>query len=130
MDSEAAPNLLAFLRTSYPICLLLLSTLTSLTYTILTVNKGREGENQNRGSVGRTLPIQTRNPATYCRMNGIPSISGRYFICLSVILVVSYLADMMIYIMRVVNGRSEHWWGGSSIVVCFGRLGAGCWHQG
>lgn len=120
MASEAARNLLAFMRISYPICLLLLSTLTSLTYTILAANKGGPGETQNR-----TLSIQTRNPAAYSRINGNPSISGRYFICLSVILAVSYLADMMIYIMHVLNGWSEHWWGGSSVVVCLGRLGAG-----
>jgi hypothetical protein len=116
MDSHAAIELLEYLRTGYPILLLLLFVVTFIANTVVTAKKARKSDAQRFGPGGRLLPQRSRDvpskPQEFSRN------VKRLFIWLSVAIAFTFIADATIYILHVMTARSENWWRGQSSVVC------------
>lgn len=116
MDPHAALELLEYLRTCYPIFLLLLFVVAFVANTLLTANTSSQNESQRMGPGGRPLPKRSRSGA-FRKTQGFSKTVKRVFNWLSVAVLVTYLADATIYITHVMVARSEHWWRGQSVVV-------------
>ncbi|KAJ5117489.1 hypothetical protein N7448_011121 [Penicillium atrosanguineum] len=117
MEPETARNLLAFMRTSYPICLLLLSTLASVNDAISNDNEERKSKTQPVEYDELAPSTQARSPTAFYRSNEFSSVSKRCFMCLSASMIVTYFADTMLYVTHVISAWPEHWWGGQSVVI-------------
>ena len=119
MDPHAALELLEYLRTAYPIFLLILFIVAFLAITILDARNANRPESPRMGPGGRPLPTRSRSSGLR-KMQGFSKTVKRVFDWLSVAILVTFLADATIYILHVMAARSEQWWRGQSMVV---RLG-------
>lgn len=116
MDPHAALELLEYLRTCYPIFLLLLFVVAFVANTMLTASTTSQHEPQRMGPGGRPLPRRSRS-GPFRKTQGFSKTVKRVFNWLSVAVLVTYLADAAIYITHVMVARSEHWWRGQSVVI-------------
>jgi hypothetical protein len=116
MDPHAALELLEYLRTSYPIFLLILFVVAFVANTTIAAKKASKHESQCFGPGGRPLPQRTRSVPTY--KSQFSRNVKRVFNLLSVAILLTFLADAIIYIIHVMVARSENWWRGQSFVVC------------
>lgn len=117
VEPEAAHNLLAFMRTSYPICHLLLSTLASVNDAISNDNEGRKSKPPTVQYDELAPSTRARSPTAIHRSNEFSSVSKRCFMCLSASMILTYFADILLYVTHVISAWPEHWWAGQSIVV-------------
>ena len=115
MDPHAALELLEYLRTSYPIFLLILFVVAFVANTTIAARKASKHESQYFGPGGRPLPQRTRNVPAY--KSQFSRNVKRVFNLLSVAILLTFLADAIIYIIHVMAARSENWWRGQSFVV-------------
>lgn len=115
MDSHAALELLEYLRTCYPIFLLILFVVAFIANTVVTARKARNNDSQSFGPGGRLLPQRSRSvpykPREFSRN------VKRLFTCLSAAIPLTFVADASIYILHVMTARSENWWRGQPAVV-------------
>ncbi|KAJ5236369.1 hypothetical protein N7489_006460 [Penicillium chrysogenum] len=116
MDPHAALELLQYLRTSYPIFLLILFVVAFVANTTIAAKKAGKHEAQYFGPGGRPLPQRTRSTPAY-RSQEFSRNVKRVFNLLSAAVVLTFLADATIYITHVMVARSENWWRGQSFVV-------------
>jgi hypothetical protein len=116
MDSHAAIELVAYLRISYPIFLLILFVVAFIANTVVTAKKARKNDSQRFGPGGRLLPQRSRSAPTKPQEFS-PNVK-RLFTCLSVAVPLTFIADATIYIIHVMAARSDNWWRGQSSVVC------------
>lgn len=116
MDPHAALELLEYLRTSYPIFLLILFVVAFVVNTTIAAKKAGKHEAQYFGPGGRPLPQQTRSTPTYKSQEFSRNVK-RVFNLLSAVVILTFLADAIIYIIHVMVARSENWWRGQSFVV-------------
>ncbi|KAJ6131446.1 hypothetical protein N7523_001906 [Penicillium sp. IBT 18751x] len=116
MDPHAALELLEYLRTCYPIFLLLLFVVAFVANTMLTASNSSQNETQRMGPGGRPLPKRSQT-GSFRKTQGFSMTVKRVFNWLSVAVLVTYLADAIIYITHVMVARSEHWWRGQSVVI-------------
>lgn len=117
MDPHAALELLEYLRTCYPIFLLLLFVVAFVANTMITASKANQNESQRMGPGGRPLPKRARSSPTFRKTKSFSKTVKRFFNWLSVAVLVTYLADATIYVVHVMVASSEHWWRGQSMVV-------------
>lgn len=117
MDPHAALELLEYLRTCYPIFLLLLFVVAFVANTMLTASNYSQNETQRMGPGGRPLPKRSQS-GPFRKTQGFSNTVKRVFNWLSVAVLVTFFADAIIYITHVMVARSEHWWRGQSVVVC------------
>ncbi|KAJ6187413.1 hypothetical protein N7519_002321 [Penicillium mononematosum] len=116
MDPHAALELLEYLRTSYPIFLLILFVLAFVANTTIAAKKAGKHEAQYFGPGGRPLPQRTRSTPAY-RSQEFSRNVKRVFNLLSAAVILTFLVDATIYIIHVMVARSENWWRGQSFVV-------------
>ncbi|KAJ5846582.1 hypothetical protein N7534_010251 [Penicillium rubens] len=116
MDPHAALELLQYLRTSYPIFLLILFVVAFVANTTIAAKKAGKHEAQYFGPGGRPLPQRTRSTPAY-RSQEFSRNVKRVFNLLSAAVILTFLADATIYITHVMVARSENWWRGQSFVV-------------
>lgn len=116
MDPHAALELLEYLRTSYPIFLLILFVVAFVANTTIAAKKASKHESQYFGPGGRPLPQRTRSVPAY--KSQFSRNVKRVFNLLSVAILLTFLADAIIYIIHVMVARSENWWRGQPFVVC------------
>lgn len=116
MDPHAALELLEYLRTSYPILLLLLFAVAFIANTVASARKANRPESPRMGPGGRPLPSRSRSSGIR-KTQGFSNTVKRVFNWLSVGVLVTFLADATIYILHVMTARAEHWWRGQSVVV-------------
>lgn len=119
MDPHAALELLEYLRTAYPVFLLILFIVAFLANTILGARNANRPESPRMGPGGRPLPTRSRSSGLR-KMQGFSKTVKRVFDWLSVAVLVTFLADATIYILHVMAARSEQWWRGQSTVVRIG----------
>lgn len=117
MDPHAALELLEYLRTCYPIFILILFVVAFVANTMVTASKAKQKESQRMGPGGRPLPKRTRSSHSFRKTKAFSKTVKRIFNWLSVAVLVTYLADAIIYVVHVMVARSEHWWRGQSMVV-------------
>jgi hypothetical protein len=118
MNSHAALELLEYLRTCYPAFLLILFVVAFVTNTTLAAKKASKHESQYFGPGGRPLPQRSRGAPTYHKPKEFSRNVKRVFNLLSVAVLLTFIADAIIYITHVMLARSENWWRGQSFVVC------------
>lgn len=116
MDPHAALELLEYLRTSYPIFLLILFVVAFVASTTIAAKKASKHESQYFGPGGRPLPQRTRSVPAYKSQEFSRNVK-RVFNLLSAAILLTFLADATIYIVHVMTARSENWWRGQPFVV-------------
>ncbi|KAJ5094193.1 hypothetical protein N7456_010054 [Penicillium angulare] len=116
MDPHAALELLQYLRTCYPIFLLLLFAVAFIANTVASASKANRPESPRMGPGGRPLPTRSRSSGIR-NTQGFSNTVKRVFNWLSVGILVTFLADATIYILHVMTARAEHWWRGQSVVI-------------
>ena len=116
MDPHAALELLEYLRTCYPIFLLLLFVVVFVANTMVTASKANQSDSPRMGPGGRPLPQRSRSSRIL--KTGFSQNVKRVFNWLSFGILLTFLADATIYIVHVLAARSEQWWRGQSVVVC------------
>lgn len=119
MDPHAALELLEYLRTCYPIFLLLLFVTAFVANSMITASKANNSASQRMGPGGRPLPKRSRS-SSGLKTQGFSKNVKRVFNWLSGAVLLTFLADAAIYVGHVMVARSEHWWRGQAAVV---RLG-------
>lgn len=117
MDPHAALELLEYLRTCYPIFLLVLFCVAFVANTMVTARKATRDDSQRTGPGGRPLPKRSRSEGTFRKTQSFSRTVKRLFNWLSVAVLVTFLADAAICVVHVMVARSEHWWRGQSMVV-------------
>ncbi|KAF3387287.1 Heavy metal tolerance protein [Penicillium rolfsii] len=117
MDPHAARELLEYLRTCYPIFLLFLFAVAFVVNTMVTARKASNSESVRMGPGGRPLPKRCRSAAPVQKPKEFSPTVKRFFNWFSVAVLVTYLADAIIYILHVLLARSENWWRGQSSVI-------------
>lgn len=80
-------------------------------------HKRRKNTNQDAEDGESTLLTRTKKSVNVSQMNGVSSVPDRCFLGLSACVLVSYLAEVILYIAHVIYAWSEQWWGGQSAVV-------------
>lgn len=123
MDPHAALELLEYLRTCYPVFLLLLFVVAFVANTMLAARRHNNNVSPRMGPGGRPLPKRSRSSAVFRKTQGFSRNVKRLFNWLSAGVLLTFLADAAIYIAHVMVARSEHWWRGQSMVVRLSRLG-------
>ncbi|CAL5870186.1 uncharacterized protein PFLUO_LOCUS4421 [Penicillium psychrofluorescens] len=120
MDSHAASELLPYLRTCYPLFLFVLFIVAFLANTMIAARNVHKTVSQRMGPGGRPLPMRSRssNSNTYRQTQQFSKTVKRFFNWLSVGILVTWLADAVIFIVHALVARSEHWWQGQSVVIC------------
>ncbi|KAJ5430080.1 ABC transporter integral membrane type 1 [Penicillium cf. griseofulvum] len=116
MDPHAALELLEYLRTSYPIFLLILFVVAFVANTTIAARKASKHESQYFGPGGRPLPQRSRTVPVYKSQEFSRNVK-RVFNLLSVAVLLTFLVDATIYIIHVMVARSENWWRGQSFVI-------------
>lgn len=122
MDPHAALELLEYLRTCYPIFLLILFVVAFVTNTTIAAKKASKHESQYFGPGGRPLPQRSRSISSYQKPKEFSRNVKRVFNWLSVAVLLTFLADATIYIVHVMVARSDNWWRGQSFVVRYIRV--------
>ncbi|PLN86241.1 putative vacuolar ABC heavy metal transporter [Aspergillus taichungensis] len=120
MDSRhATRELLEYLRTGFPILLLLVFVSSFIANSILTaknVNKSSTGTRTGPG--GRPLPKRARSSAAVAKpAHQFSRATKLLFKWLSAGILVTIVADAAINITHVMVARDEHWWCGQSVVI-------------
>ncbi|KAJ5642248.1 ABC transporterintegral membrane type 1 [Penicillium lividum] len=118
MDSQAARNLLASLRMCYPIFLLVLFMMASLTSTIIVTSKNNKHGFQTK-SDGLLPSGQARKVKDVGNMEGLASNIKSCFKWLSLGILITYVMDGGVFVVHVIISWPEHWWGGQSVVIHF-----------
>lgn len=121
MGPHAALELLEYLRTCYPIFLLLLFVVAFVANTMAAASKANKDASQRMGPGGRPLPKRSRSSGPFRKTQGFSKNVKLLFNWLSGAVLVTYLADAAIYVAHVMVARSEHWWRGQSVVVRLAR---------
>lgn len=117
MDPEAARELLDYLRTWYPVLLLVVFVVAFITNTVVIARKANRSDAQNVGPGGRPLPRRSRSSSALKKTQGFSHTVKQCFNWLSVGILLTFLADATIYIAHVAIARSEQWWRGQSVVI-------------
>lgn len=117
MDPDAARELLEYLRTCYPVILLLLFVVAFVANTMVVARNANRDDAQNVGPGGRALPRRARSSTAPKKSQGFSRTVKQCFNWLSVGVLLTFLADAIIYVAHVVIARSEQWWRGQSVVV-------------
>ncbi|KAJ5751869.1 ABC transporter integral membrane type 1 [Penicillium odoratum] len=116
MDPHAALELLDYLRTCYPVFLMILFIVAFIANTVANAKKANQTESPRMGPGGRQLPQRSRSSGIH-KTQGFSENVKRVFNWLSAAVLLTFLADATIYILHVIIARSEHWWRGQSVVV-------------
>lgn len=117
MDPEAARELLEYLRTWYPVVLLVLFVLAFVVNTMVLARTANQDDAQNIGPGGRPLPRRSRSPSALKKTQAFSGTVKQCFNWLSAGILLTFLSDSIIYVSHVVIARSEQWWRGQSVVV-------------
>ncbi|KAJ5808614.1 hypothetical protein N7474_009883 [Penicillium riverlandense] len=118
MDPHAASELLQYLRTCYPLFLFVLFVVAFLANTMIVARNVHNHDSQRMGPGGRPLPMRARSSNSYRQTQQFSKTVKRFFNWLSVGILVTWLADAIIFIAHALTARSEHWWQGQSVVIC------------
>jgi hypothetical protein len=118
MDPHAALELLEYLRTCYPIFLLILFVAAFVANTTVTAKRANKHASESLGPGGRPLPQRSRAVPAYHKPQEFSRNVKRTFNLLSVGILLTFIADATIYITHVMVARAENWWRGQSVVVC------------
>ncbi|KAJ5988762.1 hypothetical protein N7481_003972 [Penicillium waksmanii] len=116
MDPEAARELLDYLRSCYPVILLLLFVVAFVANTMVIARNANQEDAENVGPGGRALPRRARS-SSLKKTQSFSRTVKHCFNWLSVGVLLTFLADASIYITHVVLARSEQWWRGQSVVI-------------
>lgn len=116
---DAALKLLAYLRTSCPIVLLLVFVVAFVANSVSTAkHAATNGSAVTTGPGGRPLPKRSRSSMHVVKSAQRFSENTRsFFKWLSLVILLTFVADAVINITHVMIARSEHWWRGQSLVV-------------
>lgn len=120
MDSQASTrDALAYLRTTYPIVLLITFIVAFIANSIFAAKKvSQNGRNSETGPGGRPLPKRSRSTmAVVKKAQTFSWASKLLFRWLSVGILLTLVADAAINMTHVILAKSEHWWCGQSVVV-------------
>ncbi|KAI2792639.1 ABC transporter aclQ [Penicillium oxalicum] len=117
MDPHAALELLEYLRICYPIFLLLLFAVAFIANAMVAARRSTSQESVRMGPGGRPLPKRHRNATPAPIAKEFSPTAKRFFNWLSVGVLVTFLIDATIFILHVMQARSEHWWRGQSAVI-------------
>ncbi|KAJ5103306.1 Vacuolar ABC heavy metal transporter (H.t1.c1) [Penicillium argentinense] len=117
MDPQAARELLEYLRTCYPILLLVLFVVAFVANTMVVARKANRQEAQNVGPGGRPLPRRSRSDSALKKTQAFSRTVKLCFNWLSAAVLLTFLADATIYVVHVMVARSEQWWRGQSVVI-------------
>lgn len=126
MDPHAALELLEYLRICYPIFLLLLFAVAFIANAMVAARRSTSQESVRMGPGGRPLPKRHRNATPAPIAKEFSPTAKRFFNWLSVGVLVTFLIDATIFILHVMQARSEHWWRGQSAVVGLPRRATIC----
>ncbi|KAJ5601895.1 hypothetical protein N7510_011429 [Penicillium lagena] len=118
MDPHAASELLQYLRTCYPLFLFVLFVVAFLANTMIVARNVHKDASQRMGPGGRPLPMRSRSSNSYRQTQQFSKTVKRFFNWLSVGILVTWLANAIIFIAHALVARSEHWWQGQSVVIC------------
>lgn len=112
-------DVLVYLRTSYPIILLVTFVVTFIADSIFTAKRATQnGSSSQTGPGGRPLPKRTRSTLAVAKQTQKFSEGTKiFFRWLAVGILVTLVADAAINITHVIFARSQHWWCGQSVVV-------------
>ena len=91
MDPEAARELLDYLRTWYPVLLLVVFVVTFITNTIVIARKANRSDAQNVGPGGRPLPRRSRSSSALEKTQGFSQTVKQCFNWLSVGILLTFL---------------------------------------
>lgn len=120
MDSQTSTrDALVYLRTTYPIVLLITFIVAFITNSIFAAKKvSQNGRNSETGPGGRPLPKRSRSTMAVVRQAQTFSWAAKLlFRWLSVGILLTLVADAAINMTHVILAKSEHWWCGQSVVV-------------
>ncbi|KAJ5774292.1 Vacuolar ABC heavy metal transporter (H.t1.c1) [Penicillium paradoxum] len=117
MDPHAALELLEYLRSGYPVFLLILFVVAFVANTTVTAKNASKHESQSLGPGGRPLPQRLRTVPAYHTPREFSRNVKHVFNWLSVAVLLTFIADATIYIVHVMLARSENWWRGQSFVI-------------
>ncbi|KAJ5609771.1 hypothetical protein N7528_010338 [Penicillium herquei] len=116
MDPHAARELLEYLRTCYPIFLLVLFVIAFVASTVFDAKNANRPASPRMGPGGRPLPTRSRSSGIR-KTQAFSKTVKQVFNWLSVGILVTFLADATIYILHVMAARAENWWRGQSMVI-------------
>ena len=116
---DAALKLLAYLRISCPIVLLVVFVVAFIANSVSTARHAAiNGSAVKTGPGGRPLPKRSRSSKHVAKSAQRFSENTRsFFKWLSLGILLTLVADAVITISHVMVARSEHWWRGQSLVV-------------
>lgn len=120
MNSQyATRDVLVYLRTSYPIILLVTFVVAFISDSIFTARRASQnGRQAQTGPGGRPLPKRARSALAVTKQTQKFSEGTKIlFRWLTVGVLVTLVADAAINITHVIYARSYHWWCGQSVVV-------------
>ncbi|KAJ6105156.1 ABC transporter integral membrane type 1 [Penicillium sp. IBT 18751x] len=106
VTSQSDHGLLESLRTYNPLVLLLLFILVCVVDTVVVVRKANKVDSGSGP-----------NKCSFCQQHEGWVADKGYFKELSVAVLMTYIVDMITYIIHVKVAWSEHWWGGESMVI-------------
>ncbi|KAJ5640308.1 Vacuolar ABC heavy metal transporter (H.t1.c1) [Penicillium longicatenatum] len=106
MEPQSTHELFESLRVFYPILLIFVFVFVSMVEPIVAIKRAKKN---NHGSGPDTC---------LCHENRKWMALKGHFIRLSAVVLMTYVADMLTYIIHVEVAWSEHWWGGESMAVC------------
>jgi hypothetical protein len=89
-----------------------------LANTMIAARNVHKNVSQRMGPGGRPLPMRSRSSNGYRQTQQFSKTVKRFFNWLSVGILITWLADAVIFIAHALVARSEHWWQGQSVVVC------------
>ncbi|KAI9924791.1 hypothetical protein MW887_006647 [Aspergillus wentii] len=116
---HATRESLVYLRTSYPICLLVVFVIAFVANSILAAKSVKKNDNAVRtGPGGRPLPMRSRSMMTVIKE--VQRFSPRIrllFNWLAAGVLLTLLGDATINIVHVILARADHWWCGQSVVI-------------
>lgn len=122
MNSQyATRDVLVYLRTSYPIILLVTFVIAFIFDSVFTARRASQNGRQSQtGPGGRPLPKRARSALAVTKQTQTFSEGTKiFFRWLAVGILVTLVADAAINMTHVISARSYHWWCGQSVVVGF-----------
>lgn len=119
-SQHATRELLEYLRTGYPILLLLVFVSSFVANSILTAKNANQNSNAvHTGPGGRPLPKRSRSTVAVVKApRKFSRTTELAFKWLSLTILVTFVADAAINIAHVMMSRGQQWWCGQSVVVC------------